>query len=371
MQLALTKKWLGVIVIALVLTFIVGTERSVLAATNPFFDANGGDVFAGGWFNNGAIACSNSEATYQGYQQATNTKALSGAIQAYASYNPATGISTGASSEFGALALGSIEYSTSSFFGFASNNGQGNNKLSFGNSNTITGYSYWGGFFEGSNKQTHCIPDYYSTKRSSSLTDTNNSATTVLSNISSLSSGQYSYIQPAGTWLDITGGSIPNNVKLTIFVKGDVLISSNITYAGGYDATTAPKFALVVLGSIYISSGASQLNGLYIAQPNNANNPATVADDTQGVFWTCHPNTPATAPTGSFMFNSCNNGLVINGAVIAKEIKMVRSNGNFSNPTPVAETFNYNPEMIINGPFFSQNSNTAKIESLINLPPVF
>jgi hypothetical protein len=141
-----------------------------------------------------------------------------------------------------------------------------------------------------------------------------------------------------------------------------------------------------VKGSIYIAPGVSQLDGFYVAQPDTSVANPTTADT--GVIWTCHDNNPGVAPTALWVSANCrttgpNKGkLTFNGGVVAKQINMLRLDGDvlgagavpneLSSSATTAEVFNFTPEMVMGGAFFNGgNANRYKIESLISLPPVF
>lgn len=288
---------------------------------------------------------------------------------AFASYNSGTQKAKGAGVDFGAVALGLIEGNNSGSgepYGFASGT-TGYNRTSFANQSTISATNYWGGFLEGTVRQTHCIPDYFGTKQSSP------SSISSAGDVSALGSGQY--IATPGGILNVGAGSpIAAGKRITLFVSGDVFIGSNITYASRstYTADNPPKFALVVKGNIYISPSVGALDGLYIAQPGA--NPST-----SGFIWTCH-NNDTLEPNNIFVSSSCRSKLTVNGAFIAKKLQLLRANGDQAASVAdepassgnIAEVFNFTPEMVVGGGFFNQPGATSnKIQSLISLPPVF
>lgn len=280
---------------------------------------------------------------------------------------------SGASSQHGALALGIIEGNTGSGepYGFSSGGGS-YNKLSFANFSSLSATNYWGGFWEGTTRQTHCLPDYFNTKQNSSIQSVSS-----IDNVSNLNSGQYK-VTPSGVLSIGNSGTLGAGKKVTIFVDGNAFIGNNITYSArnSYTADNAPKFGLVVHGSIYIAPDVSQLDGLYIAQPNLANENAPTADT--GVIWTCHTNTTDN-PTGAYVSQSCRNKLTFNGAVIAKQVNLLRANGDEATANPsedagngnIAEVFNFTPEMVVGGGFFNPPSKSGQVQNIISLPPVF
>lgn len=361
------KKLVGWLVVAV--TMIGVLPMGALADTKPYFKVFGGDVFAGGWFNSGATSCSVSDSNYQAPTYAPLTDQYKGGILAFA-----TSARLGASTDFGAIAMGLIEGDSGKQYGFYTG-GSGTSTLSFANSNDAIGSNYWGGYWAGATQQTHCLPDYYATKQSSPT----NLGTAANLNLSSLSSSQY-IVTPTGASVSLTAGSgIAKNADITLFVNGNAYISGNIVYAAGYTADEVPKLAIVARGEIYIDPLVTQMDGLYIAQPGSSSG---------GGVWTCHDGTN-TIPDGYWVRSNCGSGggggsctnkLTINGAVIAKQVMFLRTNGDLAgapaNETNsscnISEIINYIPAMVIGGAFFNPpNSPTPNIDSLISLPPVF
>lgn len=337
-----------------------------LAETKPYFKAYGADVFVGGGYNSGPAACAPSGTSYQAPDYSDTSTIYKGGLMGFATYDSNSQKAKGAGSQFGALALGIIEGNDSAGepYGFSSGT-SGKDKLSFANQSTLTVTGkYWGGFLEGTTRQTHCIPDYFGTKQSSpqSLADAGT--------LNNLADGQY-LVDKDGVTNVAANGAIAAGKKVTVFVDGDIFISSNITY-GAHNADNVPKFALVVKGNIYIASNVGQLDGLYIAQP-------TSAAAGNGIIWTCHTNT-TDPPTDVYLSAACRNKLTVNGAFIAQKVNLVRTNGDVASAAQdeaassgnIAEVFNFTPEMVIGGAFFNpSDSTTTKIQSLISLPPVF
>ena len=344
--------------------YLLLSSGLALADTRPYFRAYGSDTFAGGWFNSGASSCSPAASTFQAPTYSGLTNLYKGGVMTYAKSD-----GSGAGSQFGALALGMIQGPTGSGepYGFTSG-GSGYNKLSFANFTSLSATDFWGGFWEGSDahQASHCTADYFGTKQ--------NSPTAWSGSLSAAASGQY-----ITTGLTLNSGSevVSAGKNITLFVNGNVYIGGNISYAGGYTANNVPKFALIARGNIFIDPAVSRLDGLYIAQPDpSVANPVTA--DT-GVIWTCHGNSPD-VPTAAYVSSACRTKLTFNGAVVAKQVNLLRVNGDAASAGPgessgsgnIAEVFNYTPEMVIGGGFFnSGTTNKYKIESLISLPPVF
>lgn len=390
---------LGLVVLFLVSLGVLFTSN-VLAApcavgdtacSRPYFKGTGSDIGTGGWFDTGSTTCT-TPPQVNNYQDANYTPPAGssnsryGGILAFA--NPSGSNSAGgSSSEFAAFALGLIEGGdvAANNFGFYSAGSQAKNgPTSLGYSsfaNTVN--TPWGGLLvpAGQARQTtFCIPDYYTLKKPAPA-DCDTLPGGHLNN----GAPSRAYCATAGSPLELVRNSVTLNPgqKVTVFVDGSVYITHNITYTGGTNVDNVPKFSLIVRGSIYIDPSVTELYGLYIAQPNPAD-PNPVANDT-GDIWTCHPGTPG--PVNYTFFAACTPQLRIRGAFIAKRIDMMRVNGNvvsastsedgFTNALAspnTAEVINFSPDMVVGGPFFTDDSSTdndPKIDSLISLPPVF
>lgn len=351
-------------------------STTAVADTYPYFIVNGHDAFAGGWFDYGGGCTTNYQApTYSSGGISPATSEYTGGILAFKKLQFDSGGNGGASGQFGAFALGLIEKNSPAnppYYGFSSNGSNGSS-LSFANSSSLSGGIFAGGLFENASLPSspkgpgsHCIPDYYGKKGG----NPSGAPSPGSVNIGSLSSGKYNYQSPGGANIILPGAVIPAGVNLTVFVKGSVYIQSNITYAGNYSEAQVPKFALVVSGgSIYIDKAVTQLDGFYIAEPNQAD---ALSADT-GTIWTCHDNSQ-TKPDGVWVKANCSGaGLTFNGAVVAKQLYMFRVGGDVT--TTPAETYNFRAENVLNGGFFSGggggNTDFGNIDSLKNLPPVF
>lgn len=362
----------------LLIIVVTAAPARALAATQPYFRVTGGDVWAGGWIDSKSGSCGGST----NYQRAdwsdapdfpSDAAGRYGGILAYATANNGSGQYTGgAAADFGAFALGSIDASSAND-GFASGAAAPNPKdyLSFANFKDTA--SYWGGKFEGSTGQIHCIPDYYD-KRS---TTSSSNGTNVPSLNSVGGAGVFYGTAPSATQPYIVNSStfnVPKNSKITMFVNGPAYIGADIIYdtspdpSGPYSVDDVQKFALVVQGSLYIGPNVHQLDGLYIAQPSNPTGAAAVKDD-NGEIWTCHDGTTQ-VPASTYPAANCGGQLVVNGALIAKRVNLLRTSGDI-NSNNAAEVINYTPAMAVNGPFFNPKQGTLKIESLVSLPPVF
>lgn len=373
---------------------VVFAATPALADNNrAYFKTYGSDVMSGGWFANGA-ACDTS--TTSNYQDPTfsnaglgiGTNANSGGILAFAKTDGAGNSAGGASSQYGALSLGAVDGDSASgaVKGFYTGGAQAAGGAKAFNYLTFANTSGWGGNFDGSVRQSNCIADYYSKLPASATAKTTGDQLNSFYN----TSGTYNISTvAAGTNYNLVSGpvAIPDGVKVSLFVNGNVYIGSNITYAGGNNANSIPKFALVVKGSIYIDPSVTRLDGFYIAQPSSVTAASSVNTDT-GIIWTCHPNDQAPFDYTYPATGACHtNSLVINGAVVAKQVNFLRTKGDISSANTsedtlaggtgssnIAEIINYTPQMFMGGGFFTTTSNTASglpIDSIFSLPPVF
>ncbi len=180
-----------------------------------------------------------------------------------------------------------------------------------------------------------------------------------------------------------------DRTTLTIFVDGDVHIRGNIVYGntnwGSIDKI--PSFQLIVKGDIFIDSGVSQLDGLYVAQPNGG---------TGGNIYTCSsPSGVGYTSANSDLLDKCRRQLVVNGAFVAQKVFLSRSFGSLRNSYPgehlvngvaqdctdsgttgvkdcAAEIFNVSPEMLLAQPGTTAQSGptTGKYDFITSLAPV-
>ena len=314
----------------------VGQTGSDTPQTRPYFQVWYGDTKAGGGFSSSNNTCST---TYPSYvspisaQQAGRTDTgYYGGIRSFA-----VSQSRGSATDFGAVALGLIQ-GPANTIGFYSHS-----SVYFANEGIPSGGM--GGYLN-SNSTEHCVNDYYTNTRVKA------SPGSIGSGWSGNPGGQY---QLSGSVLH--GGSLGNK-QITIYVNGNVTIDGNITYPDTFDPNTQsniPYFALIVNGNITVASNVTRLDGLYVAQPNSGGS--------DGVFSTCD--------------SICPDQLVVNGAVIAQKVDLLRSHGTVgplsTDPngigTDPAEIFNYVPSMVIGAPDFQ--SQTGGVETIFNLPPVF
>lgn len=190
-------------------------------------------------------------------------------------------------------------------------------------------------------------------------------------------------VQPSNPGI-IAGHTIMDGHQEVTYVKDhDVYIQGNIVYqdrdTGWSSASQIPYFKLVVVGgNIYIGNNVTQLDGIYVSEPDTASNPPL-----GGTLYTCSyysNNAPHNYDLNnsrdlSYYFNDCHNQLVINGAFVAAQVQFLRTIGTISqassdkSPTHnnSAEVFNYTPEIWL--PRGSNVPNTA-YDAIAGLPPV-
>lgn len=349
-----------------------------------------GDVFTGGWFDNGYESCQDeinndpgyaalyqSPSAFNGTYQDPNS-VNEGGILTYQNVN-SDGTTTGSSADYGVWAMGMVSSNKSKFFGFSSDQAVAKQKnsqvLIFGNTGTNDpkngGFykpdNFGGGLLAGAEQKIHCIPDYFNTKQN------NPQNWTGASDLSTAKSGQYivnSVASFSGNVLNLNTHvtNIAAGKDITLFVNGDVYIGNNIAYVS-HKINTVPHLALVVLGDIFVGPNVNHLDGLYIAQPNVDSN----KNVTKGIFWSCHPLSESSYTSGQ-IYQNCKNNLAVSGGVIARQVNLLRINGSIDKPgVNPAETFSYPPESAVGGPFFNQTTsgNHIQIDSIVNLPPIF
>ncbi len=176
------------------------------------------------------------------------------------------------------------------------------------------------------------------------------------------------------------GAVIPAAATPTkVFVDGDVFIDANITYAAGpWTAPNIPSFYLIAKGNIYIDKDVTQLDGVYVAQPDAA--------DARGNIYTCAKWTGITGALpdldGTFMSECDGNpvpaALTVNGSFIARSIKLLRTNGSLRASIPtetatdpsIAEVFSFSPEMWLAAPLPTITDTAVKYDAISSMPPV-
>lgn len=308
-----------------------------LVVAKPYVKVFGGDTAAGSGI--GSSCLSNPD----------------GSITAW---NKDTGTYPGAGSQFGVFALDRIHNYASAQHSAGPNKPSG---LSFANKNVTMG----GGIYGGSFGSLPCIPDYFSAKPGDAQ------ALPLTPTISNLGTGHFaagSDVTPAS--VTIAGGTINPNQRSVLYVQGDVYITGNIIYPGGWDRNSMPLFELIVKGNIYVAPGVTQLDGAYIAQENATGT---------GVIYTCATSAAPLTPDNTLHSKCKGNKLTVNGLLSAPQIMLLRTFGTLANSdigngsANAAEVINYNPTMWIAQPPASSstnNSKAGKYDAVTSLPPI-
>lgn len=338
----------------------------------PYVHVLGSDASAGGGFGKGC------------------TSAVSG-INTYLSAIGAQPVGSGA--QFGAVSIGGINGFSSTTQRPAGTPPIGSTGLTFGNV-PIGGGGLPAPALGGNMGGGHCVPDFFASMPAAQPVDPSGATKTDTTNFTTTVTNEIRYFTPGGgSQLKINNSGAPRTLAdrttLTIYVDGDVHIKGNIAYTntnwGAIDKI--PSFQLIVKGDIFIDSGVTQLDGLYVAQPNGG---------TGGNIYTCAspPGTGYTA-SNSDLLGKCHNQLVVNGAFVAQKVFLSRSFGSLRNSYPgehlvngtpqdctdsgatnvkdcAAEIFNFSPELYLAQPGTTAQSGptTGKYDFITSLAPV-
>lgn len=170
--------------------------------------------------------------------------------------------------------------------------------------------------------------------------------------------------------------TISKGRQQSIFVTGNVYIKSNIQYSSYTKRSEIPSFVVRASGNIYIDPSVTRLDGLYIAG---------------GKIYTCATSLTGEKPSVDDLYDACNKQLVVNGALMAKQINLMRTFGSLRNSVAgesgssasrpcangnnqkicAAEYINFSPEMYLANPaLMPPNSGTGQYYSAVSLPPV-
>jgi hypothetical protein len=367
---------------------VVGCGTLTLKIANfPYFKTYGEDVITGSGFNT---------------TSATPTcPTTSGNIYAYAQKDtPGATPSTnykGTGAQYGAMARGSISgFFTSGNRNVANTPSKG---LTLSNTTPVTTDEYGGNYGAG----LPCIVDYFSDPalnppnggtRDKALTSINGRER-VWTGAIIAGLGKYRYLAAGDT--TIAGLTVPVGQQAAVYIDGDLTISNNITFASGAGTQNdMPNLAIIVRGNIFITPNVSRIDGLYVAQPRVGQ------EATKGRIYTCalaFAQVPAVNLASTC--GTTSSQLAINGAVVAQQIKFLRTmnslkDSTYSNVAPAGETpnfadgsgsgggantkaaeiINYTAEMYlapsaIKDPDLSCIDANCKYDSIYSLPPVY
>jgi hypothetical protein len=313
----------------------------------PYFRVYGGDITSGGSFQNNSVCATPSSGSIFGH------------------YRNGTG---GAATGLAAIGLGEVNGVISA--SQRSTSPTLPNGLTFGNDGTSVPVNTGSNQFGGNYGNGYCAPDYYSVEQFSDGDPRKNmSPPSGVINFTAgpfADGGQTVYSSP-GVTKEILSPP-PISKRHTVFVNGNVIIRSNLRYetANWTSEKTIPYITVIAKGNIYIESGVTELNGLFIAQPGNGE---------PGRIYTCKDwidfNRDATA------VSNCRSQLKVNGAFVAQQVVLQRTLGTVSTANGqqepktsanIAEVFNFTPEFYIGQPVFKPK--TTKYDSIKDLPPV-
>ena len=162
----------------------------------------------------------------------------------------------------------------------------------------------------------------------------------------------------------INGFTMPKGNKATIYVKGNVYITGDISYTTGWSSLSdIPSLKIVSMGgNIYIDPTVKNLEGTYMAIQGSTGTGGAIYDCSTDSLAGKYPANPATGNNQCF-----DNTLTINGSFIAHDVYLQRTKGNAATNSGAAEQFNYGPEQWLSSP----TSTSSSIESIQTLPPVF
>ncbi len=158
-----------------------------------------------------------------------------------------------------------------------------------------------------------CQEDYFTTKQRTSPQPTPVTNTLNIANLEDAK--QYKSFGD----LTINGGDLGSK-SVSVFVEGNVTLSSNIT-SNSFDSNKPPAFRLYVKGNIYVDAGITELNGVFVAQPND--------DGTRGEIYTCalgnnKVSFGTNGPSILSYANTCKNQLKVYGNFTAKRVFLDR-----------------------------------------------
>lgn len=264
--------------------------------------------------------------------------------------------------------------------------------LSF--SNTVGNATYGGDY--GANDGVTCLPDYFAMKPDSAqeitgnlLSEMNNGAGNLRNKPNDNPSIiEYAFFDGSQELPDSPAiGKIPNGFRKVIYVDGTLTIRKNVEYesTSWTDRNQVP-YIMFIARNINIASTVTRLDGVYVAQNDTAGN---------GVINTC------SGPSSSAQYNACRSELVVNGALIARDVDFNRTRGTLRHALPgegrggvipgnaitecsngkrsadgsaggdlcAAEVISFSPETYMVLSQILQPEDSFKLDSFINLAP--
>jgi len=304
----------------------------------------GNDIMAGGDFGSGCSA-----------------RDAAAGIRAYSQSQTIASVTDwkGASSQFGAFALGAIDgFFSANMRGPISGAGLPRPPLDLTFGNTTNGTTKVGVNEGGSSGISNCTTDYFA-----------------LGAATATAGGT---IGTVGTSITVPEGSHQAHYYTgNVYIRGNGIVfqdsATGSTWGGSTD--TIPSYYLIVKGNIYIDPAVTQLDGVYIAQPLKPGDPGYNAADPKGEIITC---ANASGPITSL--GGCTNKLTVNGSFIARQVRFLRTTGDLLAAQPnegagspnIAEVFNFSPEVYLSPlhPSLRTNLPFTKYDYITSLPPV-
>lgn len=167
--------------------------------------------------------------------------------------------------------------------------------------------------------------------------------------------------------LQLAGGTVGVGKNITLVVKGDVYITSNITAANGFNIQTIPSLGIIASGNIHIAPSVASLYGIYVAGTNHdvANGGWNPGHSAGGIINTCRKDfgravgpphiqiadTDPASDADEFGSNECQTSLTVKGALVGINIYFRRTSGDAKIAgSAAAETVNFIPQLLLNPP---------------------
>ena len=228
--------------------------------------------------------------------------------------------------------------------------------------------------YGGKGGQWRCVPNYYEEFKPSGA------PTAAFFNSVNANSALANVKPAVGNGVYLVGKNGPTGPG-AIFVEGDLWIGqfgpepANLTYGGFSGPSDIPSVTIVVKGNIYISSQTTRIDGTLIAQDDGTGS--------KGNIYTCSESTgiglfrPVPADR---IYSDCRNQLVINGAFMAQNIKLMRAanslrdaqeNENWTN-SRAGEVFRASEALYLAtpAPEFRTSNPKEGFDAVTSLPPI-
>lgn len=236
-----------------------------------------------------------------------------------------------------------------------------------------------GGTYGGNFDQVHCISNFW--RGAATATPSPYSGSPAAVNLAAngapagINDGDIIY-HNGDLNIGMTGLGVVIDKEVVLYVEGSVRITSDIRANEG--VWTSPDevktIYIVVKGSLYIDPSVGRIDAVLITVPltNGIN------DGDFGKVFTCRTgiNPDPSAYPG---VAACNRQLVINGALIGRQVRFGRNNGTIGSSTPgetanpnIAEIINFSPAVFVGSPLQQPITDGGyQSDSVSNLPPVF